>query len=428
MTVYTKLQRESFFSVDNSMVGATSFGALAVYCYLKSKGMWWKVNNEHVKKTLDIKKDHTIAKYFKELIEKGWIRRNKIRNNCGQVTGDYEYIINNTAEIIEIKEEIKEEDIDKELEDNTELSKNNNSDEVNDTNDSTELPKKGSLDNAELPKKGSQAESIDTIDKSYPQSSNTNDSTQLPKKGSHSNTNNNTNSNYTNKQTKDVVCGVFEDEEEKIKNLLKRNDFFDVDFLDKILSLKKSYANVEANVNYMNKYTHIRDRASYLTNAIEFNYAKHKDVVILTTQQRALIDKLIKSKVSRERAELIVTSSKSFEYLDANINRCIAIFNTKKDIDNRDAFAEYLILKKNCADYIEITSEEAKERAAKDKRNKLHYAFLELNNTAIKKLIIQVATANNVTLAENVFTHYNDESFKKMCWKYFMNNSSQFLS
>ncbi len=119
---------KDFFMMPNSIVGSVSANALEIYCYLRSKPSNWQVYNAHIMKSLDIKKDKTIAKYLKELIEKGWIAREKIRDKFGKLTGNYVYTLNNSSCIILENKELKDEEIEKDLEKNTELPQKGNSD------------------------------------------------------------------------------------------------------------------------------------------------------------------------------------------------------------------------------------------------------------------------------------------------------------
>lgn len=175
---------KDFFMMPNSIVGSVSANALEIYCYLRSKPSNWQVYNAHIMKSLDIKKDKTIAKYLKELIEKGWIAREKIRDKFGKLTGNYVYTLNNSSCIITENKELKEEEIEKDLEENT------------------QLPQKGSSDNNPTAPTGQLG--VNAI-KTQPEQDVKPDSPNCPKravpqKGSHNNTESDNNTNLK-KQT-----------------------------------------------------------------------------------------------------------------------------------------------------------------------------------------------------------------------------------
>lgn len=83
--------KDRFVQVPNALVTDTSVSmpARLVYVYLASKPDGWTVRNADVKKSLGIKDDNTLAKYWKELSAAGWI----IRKKClpGVNAGTYEY-------------------------------------------------------------------------------------------------------------------------------------------------------------------------------------------------------------------------------------------------------------------------------------------------------------------------------------------------
>ncbi|HRG62644.1 MAG TPA: hypothetical protein PLP75_06435 [Burkholderiales bacterium] len=70
-----------------------SDGAVRLFLYLCSKsGLEWSFNNSDIKKQLDIKRDETIAKYFKELMSSGWISRTT-RIKDGRPSGYFDYTL-----------------------------------------------------------------------------------------------------------------------------------------------------------------------------------------------------------------------------------------------------------------------------------------------------------------------------------------------
>ena len=74
--------------VDNKL----SMGARILYCYLRSKPDGWKIYNAEIAKSLAVNPD-TITKYWKELLEHGWISRQKSRDEKGNFSGGYDYEI-----------------------------------------------------------------------------------------------------------------------------------------------------------------------------------------------------------------------------------------------------------------------------------------------------------------------------------------------
>ena len=85
---------ENFSTIPNNIIIDTrlSTGARILYCYLASKPDNWKIWNNDIKKSLGISNNHTIAKYFKELIDTGWINRTLNRDeNNKKLSGGYDY-------------------------------------------------------------------------------------------------------------------------------------------------------------------------------------------------------------------------------------------------------------------------------------------------------------------------------------------------
>lgn len=67
-----------------------SMGAKVVYCYLGSKPDGWKIINIEVQNSLNIS-SQTLSKYFKELIDTGWISRKRIVDEEKKFAGGFEY-------------------------------------------------------------------------------------------------------------------------------------------------------------------------------------------------------------------------------------------------------------------------------------------------------------------------------------------------
>lgn len=85
---YCKIPNEII--TDNTI----SSGAFRLYVYLLSKPSDYPIINKEIKTQLNIKQSQTLANYFKELINSGWIKREKILNSKNQFDSGYRYIIN----------------------------------------------------------------------------------------------------------------------------------------------------------------------------------------------------------------------------------------------------------------------------------------------------------------------------------------------
>lgn len=94
MSIIRNRVKSKYSQIPNELLtdNQLSFGARIVMCYLLSKPDEWIITNKDIKKQLDIKQDHTIAKYLKELIHLGWIFRERNKNQKGQFD-DYIYTL-----------------------------------------------------------------------------------------------------------------------------------------------------------------------------------------------------------------------------------------------------------------------------------------------------------------------------------------------
>lgn len=88
--------RKCFTQIPNAIVtdASLSDGALRVFLYMSTKPDDWQFNNRDIQHRLNIKRAETIAKYWKELIQSGWISRQPIINENGKPTGYFNYILN----------------------------------------------------------------------------------------------------------------------------------------------------------------------------------------------------------------------------------------------------------------------------------------------------------------------------------------------
>lgn len=91
MSILRNKIKDRFVQVPNALVTDTriSIPARLVYVYLASKPDGWIVRNDDVKKSIGIKDNTAMAKYWKELEAAGWITRKKVTS--GEYSGTYDY-------------------------------------------------------------------------------------------------------------------------------------------------------------------------------------------------------------------------------------------------------------------------------------------------------------------------------------------------
>lgn len=94
MAVIKNTIKDNFTQIPNELLtdDRLSLGAKVVFCYVASKPTGWEVYNKEIQNALNIKDGSTIAKYWKELIETGWIERKRNMQE-GKLTGGYDYIL-----------------------------------------------------------------------------------------------------------------------------------------------------------------------------------------------------------------------------------------------------------------------------------------------------------------------------------------------
>lgn len=107
--------------ITDTRVSAT---AVRIYCYLASKVGCWSFYNSELKEALNIKSDHSISKYLKELIDCGYLSRNEIRNN-GAFAG-YQYILSTVCQNMTIGIKTEQNKNDLNFQQNDRMSKNDN--------------------------------------------------------------------------------------------------------------------------------------------------------------------------------------------------------------------------------------------------------------------------------------------------------------
>jgi len=72
--------KDNFTQIPNEIItdANISAGALRVYIYIASKPTKWNVFNKDIQNQLSISRSETLSKYFKELIDNGYITRDKV--------------------------------------------------------------------------------------------------------------------------------------------------------------------------------------------------------------------------------------------------------------------------------------------------------------------------------------------------------------
>ncbi len=93
MSILRNPLKSNYSKIPNALICDTnlSAGAFRVAAYLFSKVDGWEVNNHDIKKTLGIGQNSTIAGYWKELLEAGWVTRERIRGEKNAIAGGYDY-------------------------------------------------------------------------------------------------------------------------------------------------------------------------------------------------------------------------------------------------------------------------------------------------------------------------------------------------
>lgn len=171
MTIAKNKAKNNFTIIPNEIITdeRLSKGSLQVYLYVSSKPNNWKIHNNEIKKSLKIGSANTLAKYWKELIESGWISRIKETDKRGQFTGSYNYTINTEIAKSDTSEEPKSQK--NRNRNNTEFGKSanyNNTKSINNTNKDKE--DKNFLFFKEIIKKYKEPQKLKdtTIEKLYP--------------------------------------------------------------------------------------------------------------------------------------------------------------------------------------------------------------------------------------------------------------------
>lgn len=93
MAVLYNTLKDNFTQIPNALLTHSNLsnGAKVVYCYVASKPTGWKVWNKEIQQALNIKDSGTMSKYWKELLDTGWIARTRDKSENGQFSGGYDY-------------------------------------------------------------------------------------------------------------------------------------------------------------------------------------------------------------------------------------------------------------------------------------------------------------------------------------------------
>lgn len=93
MAVLYNTLKDNFTQIPNALLtdDNLSMGAKVVYCYVASKPTGWKVWNKEIQQALNIKDNGTMSKYWKELLDFGWVCRTRTKSENGQFSGGYDY-------------------------------------------------------------------------------------------------------------------------------------------------------------------------------------------------------------------------------------------------------------------------------------------------------------------------------------------------
>ena len=80
---------KNYTTIPNELIIDTSISekAFRLYCYLAAKPQSWEINNKDIMKQLNIGSNNSLAKYWNELINSGWIEKQREKDKTGKFTG-----------------------------------------------------------------------------------------------------------------------------------------------------------------------------------------------------------------------------------------------------------------------------------------------------------------------------------------------------
>ena len=91
--------KDNFTQIPNAIISdeSISSGAFRVYSYIASKPTGWNVFNKDIQKQLQIKRPETLSKYFKELLDSGYMKREKATSTNkyseSHINGSFVYVL-----------------------------------------------------------------------------------------------------------------------------------------------------------------------------------------------------------------------------------------------------------------------------------------------------------------------------------------------
>ena len=77
--------KSDFTQIPNDLITDRRLAPVAfkIVVYLFSKPSGWKIRRTDVKNAIGIKDNNTYAKYWKQILESGWIKRERERERSG---------------------------------------------------------------------------------------------------------------------------------------------------------------------------------------------------------------------------------------------------------------------------------------------------------------------------------------------------------
>jgi len=106
-TLRNELKRD-YSQIPNELITDLNLcnGSLRVLLYLFTKPDDWNVYNKDICKRLNIS-EQTLTKYWKKLLNSGWLKREPSRDKSGKLTGGYTYLIGNFTVSIKSTDSVK---------------------------------------------------------------------------------------------------------------------------------------------------------------------------------------------------------------------------------------------------------------------------------------------------------------------------------
>jgi len=95
MSIVKNRLKKLFTQIPNAIITDLNISApaLRMYLYISSKNDGWVINNKDIMKQLGIGSNNSISKYWKQLIDAGWVSRERMRDDKGKFLNEYEYTL-----------------------------------------------------------------------------------------------------------------------------------------------------------------------------------------------------------------------------------------------------------------------------------------------------------------------------------------------